>query len=549
MLDNKKDGIIVQAGILAMATVISRIIGLLYTSPLTAIIGDTGNGYYSAAYQIYVIVLLISSFSIPSAMAKILSQKMAVGEYRNAQRIFHCVLVYVIVVGAIASAILYFFADRFVMGNSVTVLKVFAPTVFLSGLLGSLRGFFQAQKTMVPTSVSQIVEQMANALVSVGGAYLLMQMVAGTSDTNRAMYGAIGSALGTGSGVLIGLIFMFVFYQLHKSSFLEKVKEDQHKELPVGPIFIMIFSIVTPFILSTCIYNVSSFLNYEVFSNILVGVKGMDYDDVARSYGIYARKALVITNLPIALSSAMASAMIPNISSSFAKGDLVETEATVKKAMRAIMMVTIPSAAGLIVLARPIIYILFPQKTSLDEAATVMMVLAVTVVFYSISTLSNAVLQGVGRVNIPVVNALVALVLQTAVLGILLLTTDVNSYGLAIAAICYSFVMCILNSLALKKKILIKLDITKTYVIPVISALIMGIVAFIIYDIFDILFMKIIGREYFANLFAVCIAVVVSMIVYALLMIALKGATETEIIALPKGVKIAKFLKKDHLLK
>ena len=549
MLDNKKDGIIVQAGILAMATVISRIIGLLYTSPLTAIIGDTGNGYYSAAYQIYVIVLLISSFSIPSAMAKILSQKMAVGEYRNAQRIFHCVLVYVIVVGAIASAILYFFADRFVMGNSVTVLKVFAPTVFLSGLLGSLRGFFQAQKTMVPTSVSQIVEQMANALVSVGGAYLLMQMVAGTSDTNRAMYGAIGSALGTGSGVLIGLIFMFVFYQLHKSSFLEKVKEDQHKELPVGPIFIMIFSIVTPFILSTCIYNVSSFLNYEVFSNILVGVKGMDYDDVARSYGIYARKALVITNLPIALSSAMASAMIPNISSSFAKGDLVETEATVKKAMRAIMMVTIPSAVGLIVLARPIIYILFPQKTSLDEAATVMMVLAVTVVFYSISTLSNAVLQGVGRVNIPVVNALVALVLQTAVLGILLLTTDVNSYGLAIAAICYSFVMCILNSLALKKKILIKLDITKTYVIPVISALIMGIVAFIIYDIFDILFMKIIGREYFANLFAVCIAVVVSMIVYALLMIALKGATETEIIALPKGVKIAKFLKKIHLLK
>lgn len=549
MLDNKKDGIIVQAGILAMATVISRIIGLLYTSPLTAIIGDTGNGYYSAAYQIYVIVLLISSFSIPSAMAKILSQKMAVGEYRNAQRIFHCVLVYVIVVGAIASAILYFFADRFVMGNSVTVLKVFAPTVFLSGLLGSLRGFFQAQKTMVPTSVSQIVEQMANAIVSVGGAYLLMQMVAGTSDTNRAMYGAIGSALGTGSGVLIGLIFMFVFYQLHKSSFLEKVKEDQHKELPVGPIFIMIFSIVTPFILSTCIYNVSSFLNYEVFSNILVGVKGMDYDDVARSYGIYARKALVITNLPIALSSAMASAMIPNISSSFAKGDLVETEATVKKAMRAIMMVTIPSAAGLIVLARPIIYILFPQKTSLDEAATVMMVLAVTVVFYSISTLSNAVLQGVGRVNIPVVNALVALVLQTAVLGILLLTTDVNSYGLAIAAICYSFVMCILNSVALKKKILIKLDITKTYVIPVISALIMGIVAFIIYDIFDILFMKIIGREYFANLFAVCIAVVVSMIVYALLMIALKGATETEIIALPKGVKIAKFLKKVHLLK
>ncbi len=549
MLDNKKNGIIVQAGILAMASIISRIIGLLYTSPLTAIIGDTGNGYYSAAYQIYVIVLLISSFSIPSAMAKILSQKIDMGEYRNAQRIFHCVLIYVVVVGGIASLILFVFADRFVMGNAVTVLKVFAPTVFLSGLLGSLRGFFQAQKTMVPTSISQIIEQIINAIMSISAAFFLMQMVAGSSDTTQAMYGAIGSALGTGSGVAVGLIFMFFFYQSRRKEFLEKVKTDNHKDMEYGPIFKMILAIVTPFILSTCIYNMSSFLNLEVFTSVLVNIKGLDYDSVITSYGIYSRKALVIVNLPITLASAMASAMMPSISSSFARGKIDETKATVIKAMRTIMMIAIPSTVGLIVLSKPVMMILFPQMGSLQEAASIMAVLAITVVFYSISTLSNAVLQGVGRVNVPVLNALVALVIQTILLGILLLTTNVNNYGLAIAAICYSFVMCVLNSLALKKKIDIRLDIVKVYVIPGICAIIMGVVAFITYDLFAIIIRNIISREYFINLFAALIAILVAIVVYAILMIALKGATETELLELPKGAKIVRFLRKVHLLK
>ncbi|MCR4903120.1 MAG: polysaccharide biosynthesis protein [Butyrivibrio sp.] len=548
MSESKKDGIIVQAGILAMASVISRIIGLLYTSPLTAIIGDTGNGYYSAAYQIYVIVLLISSFSIPSAMAKILSQKIALGEYRNAQRIFHCVLIYVVVVGGIASIILYVFADRFVMGNSVTVLKAFAPTVFLSGLLGSLRGFFQAQKTMVPTSISQIIEQIANAVVSMGAAYFLMQLVIDTSATNRAMYGAIGSALGTGSGVAIGLIFMLYIYRHKRDSFLEKVRNDKHEVLEYKPIFRLIISIITPFILSTCIYNVSSFLNYEIFSNILVNIKKMDYDAVATVYGIYSRKALVITNLPIALASAMASAMMPSISSSYARGDKEATRNTINKAMRTIMMLVIPATVGLIVLSEPIMMILYPQKASLAHAASLMSVLAVTVVFYSVSTLSNAVLQGVGRVNIPVINASVALVIQTVVLTLMLIFSDFNSYALAIASICYSFLMCVLNSMALKTKIKLNQDIKKLYVIPAICSIIMGVIAFIVYDFFAILFDKIISREYFVNLCALIIAVIVAVVVYAVLMIALKGATENEIAALPKGVKIVRFLKKVHLL-
>ena len=160
-----------QAGILAAAGIIVRIIGLLYGSPLTGIIGDEGNGYYSQAYNCYTIILLISSYSIPSAISKVIAQKLGVGEYRNAQRIFHCALIYVIVVGGAASLLMFFGAGILVEGNSIPVLKIFAPTIFFFGLLGVLRGYFQAHKTMMQTSVSQIIEQLCNAIVSLSAAY------------------------------------------------------------------------------------------------------------------------------------------------------------------------------------------------------------------------------------------------------------------------------------------------------------------------------------------------------------------------------------------
>ena len=128
---SKKKSILVQGGILATAGLISRVIGLLYQSPLTAIIGDEGNGYYSTAYYIYSIVLLISSYSIPSAMSKIISQRLAVHEYRNAQRIFHCALIYVCIVGGIGSLFVFLGAGLLVDGYSVPVLRVFSPIIFI----------------------------------------------------------------------------------------------------------------------------------------------------------------------------------------------------------------------------------------------------------------------------------------------------------------------------------------------------------------------------------------------------------------------------------
>lgn len=548
---SKKKSILVQGGILAIAGIISRIIGLLYRSPVTAIIGDEGNGYYSTAYYIYSIVLLISSYSIPSAMSKIISQRLAVHEYRNAQRIFHCALIYVCIVGGIGSLFTFFGAGFLVDGYSVPVLRVFAPFIFIFGPLGVLRGYFQAHRTMIPTSVSQLVEQFLNAFVSVGGAALLVSFAAKRTDdpSVKAMYGAMGSALGTGSGVVIALLFMFFVYNLNKDFIKRKVIHDHHEDLEYKEIFKLILLIVTPFILSTFIYNFSSTLNSTLFSKIMTYNRGLPHNEVITRFGVYSSKAMVISNFPIAFSAAAASAIMPNISTSFARKDYEGTKELIYKVNRIIMIISMPSAVGLFALSQPIIMLLFPQKATLAEAGVLLQFLAITVVFYSISTVSNAILQGIGRVNAPVKNATIALIVQTVLLIPLLLYTDLGNKALAIVTIAYSLMMCILNELSIKKVLNIKQEWKKTYIIPFIVSAIMGVIAFLVYMGVSFVIGKILASAYFVNLLSVAVSIFVAVTVYAIGMVRGGGVTESDLYSLKGGTKIIGILKKTHIMK
>ena len=562
---DRKKGLLFQASILAIAGMISRVIGLLYGSPLAAIIGDEGNGYYAAASEIYAIILLISSYSIPSAMSKIISQKLAVKDYTNAHRIFKGALIYVSVVGAIGGLVLFFGADILAAGRSATVLRFFAPTIFVFGFLGVLRGYFQAHRTMVPTSISQLVEQIFNAIMSISAALILTNLAGNEDPSKRAVYGAIGSTIGTSSGVVIALLFMLSVYFINRKTIKKRVENDSHEKLPKSEIFKMIIMIVTPFILSTFIYNLSTSLNATLFSRLLFHVKSMDEAEIASMYGIFNRKAMTITKLPIALASAAAAAMIPEISALFAKGEKEGAEKTVSKVTKVILLIAIPCAAGLFFLAKPIIMILFPQRVSMDQAATLLRILSVTVVFYSLSTVSNAVLQGIGKVNVPVVNALIALIVQSVTLTVLLIYTDLTNYALCIVTIIYSLLMCVLNSLSLKKYITTVTNYKKTYVLPIASAVIMGGIAHLTYlflnllvylfalvtgtlaeelDYFDFLY-----SNYFVNLGAALISVCVGVFVYFAVLVRSGGATENDIKRFPKGATIARILKKLRILR
>lgn len=380
-----------QAGILAAAGIICKVIGILYRSPLAAVIGDEGNGYYSSAYEIYTIILLVSSYSIPSAISKVIAQRLALREYRNAQKIFRCAIGYVVVVGGLASLFTFFGAGILVGGNSVPVLRIFAPTIFFSGLLGVLRGYFQAHGTMVPTSFSQIVEQILNAVVSILAAFLLIKAVAGKDTTTQAVFGASGSAIGTGAGVLIALLFMFGIFLLNREYINQKTKRDRSSQLlTTGEVYKIIITMVTPVILSTFIYNCNTSLNLTIYTRIMEHVKGFSEVEAYTQYGLFSGKAKQIANIPIAIASAMSSAMIPGISGSFAQGDIAGTNRRIGTAIKTTMFLSIPSAVGLAVLAKPVTLLLYPQKASVDMVSWLLAALSISVVFYALSTISNA---------------------------------------------------------------------------------------------------------------------------------------------------------------
>ncbi|MCH5256072.1 MAG: polysaccharide biosynthesis protein [Lachnospiraceae bacterium] len=539
----KKDSFVLQAGILAAAGIIVKIIGLLYRSPLTSIIGLEGNGYYSSAINIYTIILLVSSYSIPSAISKVIAQRLAYKEYRNAQRVFQCALIYVIVVGGIASLITFFGAPYLVkVDNATPVLRVFAPTIFFSGLLGVLRGYFQAHRTMVHTSISQILEQILNAGVSILAAYLLIGLVSDADETTKAVYGASGSAIGTGAGVLIALLFMFGMYRLNKDIIDKRIKRDKtpHTE-SYGEIFKVIITTVTPFILSTFVYNCSTVVNMYIYQHIMIDAAGMDESLVVIQYGIFATQAISIVNIPIAIASAMSSASIPSISATFAVHNEDETRHKVRQATWMTMLIAIPSAVGLLVLSKPIVQFIYPQKEALDTAASILMVLAVTVILYGLSTLSNAVLQGIGKVNIPVIHSVIALIVQIIILVLLLLYTKLDLYALAGANIAYSFMMCILNHVSVKKYLQYKEDIMKTYLKPLLAAVFMGVAAFASYN----------AIYYFIqmNRISLLAAMGISGVIYFVLIIELGVVNEAELKTLPKGELLVRIAKKVHLLK
>lgn len=554
MSQDKKNGFIMQAGILAAAGIIVRIIGILYRSPLVAIIGDEGNGYYNTAYNIYTIILLISSYSIPAALSKVIAQRLALKEYRNADRIFKCSFIYVIIVGGAGSLVCYFGAGWLVGASSATVLRVFAPTIFFSGILGVLRGYFQAHSSMLQTSLSQIIEQILNAGVSILAAFLLMKTVAAADATTQAIYGAIGSALGTGSGVIIALLFMWLVYLLNGSLFKKRIARDNHEnELSYGEIFKIIICMVTPVVLSTFIYNLSTSSNLKIYQEFMQYFRNFTEKDATTGYGLFSGKAMQIVNIPIALASAMSAAIIPTIARTYEKKDYRDTRRRIAKAIKVTMLISIPSAVGLFVLAKPITLLLYPQRATVDTVASLIRVLSITVVFYGLSTLSNAVLQGTGKVNIPVMNAAAALFIQSGILVALLIYTDLDLYALCIATISYSFLMCLFNQIAIRKHLKYHQEMMRTFLLPFVASIWMGLAAGGTY--YGIVYLvRVISQDMEAevtklqNVMYLAAALVIAVLIYFILVIKLGVVSKKELQSMPKGTVLLRIAGRLHLI-
>lgn len=535
-----KNSILLQGSILAAASLIVRLIGLVYRIPLNRILGDEAMGYYSTAFEFYNLALLLSSYSLPLAVSKLVSTREIKGQHRNSRKVFYIAMAFGAFVGAIATAVVYFGADWYARLNKTELvaipLRVLAPTIFVFSVMGVIRGYFQGHNNMVPTAFSQVIEQIVNAAVSIGAALYMVKRYA--NDDALAGYGAAGGTWGTFIGAVAAAITLFIIYMLQRPLFKKLYDSDEtdYVESNITILRMIVFTVV-PVIISQTVYQISGTIDVTIFHRILSD-KGFDNAIRSSWWGIYGNKYKLLTNVPIAIASAMGTAIVPGLIGEYAKNNFDEVRRRIASAVKFNMILAFPCAAGLTVLARPILLLLFGDGSAVSS--NMLLIGSISVVFFALSTVTNGILQGVNRLHLPVLHSAVALVLHLILLVVLLLFTDLNPYALVICNVFFAFVVCVLNWRSIGRCLNYKQEVRRTFLCPLFASIVMGAAAYGVHFALD---------RYISNAIATLAAIGVAVVVYFLVLIAIRGVNEEELYAMPKGRAIVRVLKMLRILR
>lgn len=550
MSDKKKGtNFLMQGTILAAAAMITKIVGLAYRIPLTNIMGAEGNGYYGVVFQVYSLALMLTSYSLPMAVSKLVSARVALGQYKNAYRVFKGAMTFGILSGGIVSAIVFFNA-RFIseeimkMGLSIYALRVLSPCILIVAILGVLRGFFQGYGTMIPTAISQVAEQLINAIVSVVGAYLLMQtgrsMASGEAkESYGAAFAAAGGTLGTVIGALTALLFLLFVFTAYKTRLKRQMRRDRTRRMESRKtIYKVLLLTIAPVILSATVYNISNLIDQTMFSNIMAA-QGMAEKEYSSLLGLLNGQYDTMTNIPLSVSSALAASFMPSLVTTMQTGNRKQIHSKINMVSRFNMLIAIPCAAGFITLSGPILNLLYFNQ---DNAIPSLMLRigGISVVFFCLSTVTNAALQGLDRMAAPVKNAAISLVIHVVALFIMLVVFKWEIYSIPISKIIFAGSICILNAHDLRGACGYMQEQKQTFVIPTIASVIMGAVSLLVH-LLCVLFI--------GEMAAAVIAIIVAVIVYGIALVVLGGITEEEILSAPKGATLVAICRKLHLLK
>ena len=527
-MSKKNDNTLVKnASFLMIAALISKIIGMLYKSPLSTTLGSQSFALFQYAQNAYFILLMIASFSIPQAVSKIMAEKIAFKRYRDAQKVFYCALLYAVIAGGIVALFCLFGASVMVpdkMAGARLALQMLAPTIFLSGILGVFRGYFQAYRNMMPTSLSQIIEQIFVAVFALLMSSLMISSHSGKGEKVIESWGAAGATMGTGAGVLAALLFMIFVYGINRKVVRRKIRGDRVSvNESTSQVMKTIILIVMPIIFSAFIYNVNGYINSYMYTDIL-GKRGMDETVLQTLYAEYGY-FMTLINIPLTLASTAPTSMIPEVSAHYAMHDRKGANEKIDRATWISMIISIPAAVGLAVLSGPVTRLIFGETNGV--AAKLLIIGGITIILNGNSNISNGVLQGIGKPNIPMIHAAIALGADVIVMALLLLLTDLGVYAIVLSMVVYAVVMCLLNERAMKKYMRHKNPWKKAYLYPLIASIPMGLVAGGVYYGLYLLVPS--------NFLCLCVSVVLAVIVYFGVYLFVSRPSKEELFMLPGG--------------
>ena len=540
----KKQNFLQGAALLAISTAIVKVIGAFYKLPLNMAIGAEGYSYFTTAYDIYAVLLLISTAGLPVAVSRMVSQASTLEQYNRLRRIFRIAVSIFAILGAISSVLMIggakILANLMNQPDAWLSIACLGPCGILMCLTSAYRGYFNGLSNMIPTSVSQVIEALAKLLIGLALAFFLR------ARTGNVAMAAAGAIIGVTIGSVLSLLYVWVKF---RKSFRVLPVSDEKAESSKSTAK-QLLSIAIPITIGSAGLQLLTVIESGLYMDRLVGlIESGRYMSHMVTGAITAQKAAAtlkglynmtqtIFNMPCAFIIPITISILPAVTSFLTLGDHQGVRDTEESAARITGLLSLPCAVGLTVLARPIMALLGGYEgEQLELSAIFMGIQGITVFLYAIIQYTNALLQSHGFVNVPVVNMLSSGVIRLLLVFILVGNPSLGLMGAPIGALIGYGLIAVLNLVAMQKKVAQKPKLLKNLLKPAIPALIMGVVVFFCYRGL----VAVLGID--GSRVILCGApIAVGALVYFVCVVLMKSITREDCLLLPKGAKIARLL-------
>ncbi|MBV7274311.1 polysaccharide biosynthesis protein [Clostridiaceae bacterium UIB06] len=511
--------------ILSAASMLVKVLSLLYIPLLRMIIGDEGYGIYGASYQVYVFIFVLTNSGIPVAISKLVSELAAVRNYKDAVKSFKIARSVLCIIGILMTVILLIFAGPFASivhyKQAYLSLLTLAPAILFTSVASAYRGYFQGRGNMTPTAVSQVIEQVANTAFSLLFAALLIKY--------GVEAGCAGGAIGTSIGALISAAFLMFYYERNKKFRVPKeyANEDVRRYntkqlmrkiikygLPITVCVGMTYAGSLVDLSNTKIRLIAGGVN-ETQANILYG---------------FLTKYQQLLNVPISIISSLSMAILPAISAAVAIKDKSQVKNKINYSFRLCFLIAVPCAVGLAVISDPVY-----QTLKLGGGAYIMAYGSIVLILMSVMQIQTTILQSIGRLYIATLYSVLGIAFKVITNYFLIAIPKINILGAVVGSIVGFLVPIILNHRIIRKSLGIKLSILVHAIKPLFSSTIMGGSVFAVYYVLGVL-LKLSKRGYLINSSITLVAIAVGMLVYMFGLVITRGITKEDLNSMPRKI-------------
>lgn len=566
-MKNKKQTFMAGVMTIMFAQIIIKVLGLLYRLVITNVpyFGDEGNGLYGAGFQIYMLLLSIATTGVPGAIAKLVSERIAIGKHKEAHHIFKVAFALFAIIGMIGTSILYLGAEVIAsqwIGNPAVegVLKALAPSIVFVAVSAVIRGYFNGMYNMKATSNSQMLEQLFKSLLTIGfvmGIYWIfstqpanLAQIFNVTEDNVTEIMAVVANLASTIAAAIGFVYLYGFYAIRKKEIWKNIRDSKvtYKPESIKKTIKTILALSIPMSLASIVSainrNVDTLTVINGLTEMLLAQGTLAYDAVVseatRLYGILSGKVDMLIGLPLSLNIAFATALVPAVSEALAKKDTKTATRRISFSLRTSMLIALPCSIGMCVLAEPILNLLFPNQIAV-EAPLLLQISAFTIIFSVLNQTINGALQGIGKIFIPAMSLGIGAITKLILNLVLIRIPTIGINGAAIGSVCCHLVATCIGFTILRKNIQLETDFMQFVGKPVLATAIMAGAT--------ILSEKVLGMFLDSTRIITILAIVVAVVTYFLAVILLKIFKREDYHMLPYGDKLYHFLEKIKLVK